>query len=75
MSLLNKKKTKQFILSAVAAAGRAEKFTRVGAESFDFLEGKLRALIESEIKSHPFVGKTLYLGGRQEAKPQEPSSP
>ena len=42
-----------------AAANRAGRFTRVGKEFFQRVDARVRNIIQSEVQSHPSIGKTL----------------
>lgn len=64
-SLINRSNCKKFALHT-AKQLRTKDFTRVGSSTFDFLEAKLRKVIEEEVASHPTIGKTLYLGGKKD---------
>lgn len=61
MSLINRKAVKQAILDTATKQGRTD-FTRVGAASFDYLEGAIQNLINDGVLQHPAVGKTINLG-------------
>lgn len=67
--LLNNKNCKRLILDTAAALGKDRKFSRVGASSFVWIEAQIRRLVSEEVRSHPSIGKTLYLGGREKTKP------
>jgi len=58
MSLLNRSKTKAFLLQ-LSKDTRGGKFTRVSPEILDRLEAKLRNIAIQEVHSHPSVGVTL----------------
>lgn len=64
-SLLNRSNCKKFILHT-AKQTRTKDFTRVGGETYDYLEARLRTIIEEEVQSHPTLGKTLYLGRKSD---------
>lgn len=56
--LINKAQCKKFALE-FAKANRGHKFTRVGSDFLISCEATLRNHIQSRVKSHPSVGKTL----------------
>ena len=62
MSLINRKAVKEAILDNVKADGRGETLTRVGAESFDFIEARLLTLIAEATRDSNPPGKTITLG-------------
>lgn len=67
MSLINKKACKQFALE-YSKAHRNGKFTQISGSSFEWLEARVRNLLTEEIHRHPSIGKTLYLGGKEDKK-------
>ena len=64
-SLLNRCNCKKFALHT-ATQLRTKAFTRVGSSTYDYLEARLRKIIEEEVAAHPTIGKTLYLGGKKD---------
>lgn len=58
MSLLNRKKTKDYALE-VSAATRGGRFTRVSKGFLDRIEAKMRSIILHEVHAHPSTGVTL----------------
>ncbi len=75
MSLINRKAVKQEILDTAKAEGRTD-FTRVGAASFDYLEGAIKNLIKEGVLQHPAIGKTINLGevAPAETAPEAPAA-
>lgn len=75
MSLINRKAVKQEILDTAKAEGRTD-FTRVGAASFDYLEGAIKNLIKEGVLQHPAIGKTINLGevASAEEAPEAPAA-
>ena len=57
MSLLNKKKVKEFALEMAKA--RAHKFTRVGGNFLIQCEGNMKAFIRGYVQRLPSKGKTI----------------
>ena len=76
MSLINRKAVKQAILDSAKAEGRTD-FTRVGAASFDYLEGAIQNLIKDGVIQHPAIGKTINLGevAVEDGTPKETPAP
>jgi len=60
-SLLNRAYTKRMILDMAKTLRPAWPAERVGQESLDWLEGRLKAIIRDGLMHHPSVGKTIYL--------------
>ena len=58
MKLLNRKATRQFILS-MAEAKRPGMFTRVSASVMADYEARLRVWITDDIERHPSIGTTF----------------
>lgn len=56
--LLNKKACKTLMLDE-SKKWRNGKFTRVSADVYPYLEAILRKEIESLVKRHPTIGKTI----------------
>ena len=56
--LINRSAVKAHALE-YSISNRNGKFTRVSKDFLDRINAKLRVLIESEVQSHPSVGKTL----------------
>lgn len=52
-------KCKQYALESAKINRPANKFTRVSHEFLVSCENALRQIIDSKIKSHPSIGKTL----------------
>lgn len=58
--LINKQNVRKFILD-VSAETRTHSFTRVGSETYDAIEAKLRTWLLGEIQRHPSIGKTFIV--------------
>ena len=61
LSLLNRAEVRRFILDTLGRTRPHLRITRVSHEALDTLAAWLRAKIESEVHSHPSVGKTFKL--------------
>ncbi len=59
--LLNKKATRQFILGQIEHLRPFLKVSRVSKQALDQYEGRIRAMILADIKTHPTFGKTFKL--------------
>jgi len=60
MSLLNIAHTKEFILEQRKQLRPGWHAERVSAETFDYLEGVVRAAVETVLRAHPTCGVTVY---------------
>ena len=60
-SLLNRAEVRRFILDTLGRTRLHLRITRVSREALYTPEAWLRAKIESEVHSHPSVGKTFKL--------------
>ena len=58
-SLLNRSHCKQYLLG-VSEQIRGGKFTRVGADVYDYLDSVVRKACYDLVKGQPTIGKTLY---------------
>ena len=58
MSLLCRSAVKKLALEVASA--RHHEFGRVSKEYLDWIEGRVRELVESSIRSLPSKGKTIY---------------
>ena len=58
MPILNRREVKRVAL-LLSEKYRAGKFTSVGKSFLERIEAKTQNLIESEVRSHPSIGKTL----------------
>lgn len=59
--LLNRSQMKKFILAKIAQLrpGMEKELTRVSTKSLDDYEARLRIIIESDIMTHPSIGRTF----------------
>ena len=60
-SILNQAATKKFILAKFKSMRPGMPITRVGQESLEKLEARLRAWIIEEVQRHPSIGKTFRI--------------
>ena len=60
-SLLNRAYTKRMVLDMAKSLRPAWQAERVGQETLDWLEGRLKSIIRDGLMHHPSVGKTIYL--------------
>jgi hypothetical protein len=56
--LINRSAVKKIALE-YSATNKNGKFTRVSKDFLERINAKLRVMIESEVQSHPSIGKTL----------------
>ena len=57
--LLNKAHVKAYILRMAREHRGSNRFERVSADCYSYLETRLRLIVEDQIKRHPSIGKTL----------------
>lgn len=62
--LINRAACKRAIL-AVAEDTRSHTFTRVGADTLDYLEADLLNTIKDLVHRHPSVGKTIMMESKK----------
>jgi hypothetical protein len=58
--LINKLAVRKYLL-AMSEEYRGGKFTRVSDSTFSVIDSKLRMMLESDIKVHPSIGKTVMI--------------
>lgn len=55
---INKSNVKAHVLAM--ADKRAKKFTRVSGETYEWLNGEVRRLVDNLVATHPTKGTTIY---------------
>lgn len=58
-SLINRKRTKQYILERVKTARPGWECTQVSKQALDEIEAHMRTMINKMIHQHPSIGKTF----------------